>query len=564
MSAKRVLLWAAAGVFLAVVSTFAVLLISHQRGWFEPQTPGGAPTMRLISGEQYRAIAHDLFGDDITVELNTTLHQRRQGLVALGAVSAEVTPGALEEYERAARKIATQVVDETHRAALIPCAPVSERDADQECAAKFLSRVGRFLYRRPLTGAEVDAQAAIAGKVAHELGDFYAGLRYALAGMLTSPKFIYISEAAEPDPGRAGEVRLDAFSKATRLSLFLWNALPDEALLDAAQKGALHEQKGLEREIDRMLASPRLEEGVEAFFSDLLGFNDFDTLSKDPVIYPAFTQSVAASAKQQTLRLISDFLIVQRRDYRNLFTASSTFADATLAPFYKATVPAPHDWVAVELDASESAGLLTSLSFLTLHSHPGRSSPTRRGKAFREQLLCQSVPEPPPNVSFEIFEDPNSHFRTARERLAAHNSDPVCAGCHKLTDPIGLALENFDGAGQFRAMDGDAAIDVSGSLDGTPFTDVAGLGAAIRDHPALTSCLASRLYAYGVGREIENVDRPWLAFLFRRFAVHGYRLPDLMREIGASRAFYAVRTPEVHDAAEIRTAAVLNGVERPQ
>jgi Protein of unknown function (DUF1592)/Protein of unknown function (DUF1588)/Protein of unknown function (DUF1585)/Protein of unknown function (DUF1595)/Protein of unknown function (DUF1587) len=540
----RAILWrAAAAVAFSAVAVIATLILAHKRGWWEPTVPGGQATVRLISAEQYLNTMHDLFGEDIAVDVSFAPPQRRQGLIALGAATADITPGALEQFDRAARTVAMQVVDETHRAVLVPCTPVSADAEDVTCARKFFTRVGRFLYRRPLTQMELNGQVETADAIAQQSADFYTGLGYSLAGMLTSPKFLYVTESNEPDPEHPGQVRLDAYAKATRLSLFLWNALPDEALLEAAELGELQKQGGLQRQIDRMLGSPRLEQGVRAFFADFLSFDRFDTLSKDPVIYPVFTRRVAQSAEEQALRLITDHLLTREGDYRDLFTTSRTFVDAALGPLYGVPIPNPQGWIPYELDPKHSAGLLTSLSFVALNSHPGRSSPTRRGRAIREFLLCQKVPDPPPNVSFNVFEDPDRHFRTTRERLERHSTDPVCAGCHKLTDPMGLALENFDGAGTFHTEENGVRIDTRGVLDGRPFTDAATLGQALHGQPALGPCLASRLYAYGIGREVTTADRPWLVYIAKRFAVDGYRLPDLLRDIASSRAFFAVSNP---------------------
>jgi hypothetical protein len=533
---------AVAGV-LSVVAVVVLLILGRERGLYEPGATGGPATVRLISSEQYITTIHEFFGEDIQVDVGFAPPQRLQGLLALGASTAAMTPGMLEQADRTARNVAMQVVDEVHRQTLIPCLPISAREADARCARQFFARVGRLLYRRPLTEAELRMQINAASAVSGQLGDFYAGLGHSLAGMLISPKFLYFTEVIEPDPNHPGHSRLNAYSKASRISLFLWNAPPDEGLLVAAETGELHTRGGLRRQIDRMLTSPRLELGIRAFFSDLLTFDKFDTLSKDPVIYPAFTRAVARSAKEQALRLITDHLLIRRGDYRDLFTTSRTFVDVTLGPLYRKPVPTPQDWASLELDSRHAAGLLTSLGFLALNSHPGVSSPTRRGRAIRELLLCQKVPDPPPNVSFKIFEDPNGHFKAARERLLAHSSDAVCAGCHKLTDPIGLALENFDGAGNLRTEDRGMPIDVSGVLDGRSFTDVAAFGHALRDHPALGPCLASRLYAYGLGRPMTAADRPWLAYIAKRFRVDGYRLRDLLREIASSQAFLAVSNP---------------------
>src|SRR5208283_5220271 len=157
-------------------------------------------------------------------------------------------------------------------------------------------------------------------------------------------------------------------------------------------------------------------------------------------------------------------------------------------------------WEAHEFPPGDPhVGLLTQLSFTELHSHPGRSSSTLRGKAVREIVLCQKVPDPPGNVNFTVVQDTkNPLYKTARERLTAHRTQPTCAGCHKLIDPIGLALENFDSLGTYRAAENDSAIDASGELDGVKFADSAGLGAAVRNHPATPACLVDRIFSYAV------------------------------------------------------------------
>ena len=266
-----------------------------------------------------------------------------------------------------------------------------------------------------------------------------------------------------------------------------------DALLKTAETGQLETDKGRAEAVDRMLASPRLVVGVRAFFDDMLGFDDFATMSKDPQIYPWFRGATAQDAREQTLRTLTDHLIAKRKDYRDLFTSRDTFLSPALAVLYG--VPAPDRWTEYQFPAgSPYAGLQTQVSFLTLHSHPGRSSPTRRGKALRELLMCQTVPPPPPNVDFSLVNNPNSAIKTARERLAIHRANPVCAGCHQLTDPMGLTLENFDGAGRFRTTEAGAPIDSSGSLDGKSFNDAEGLGRALHDSPAVTACLVNRVY----------------------------------------------------------------------
>ena len=171
-----------------------------------------------------------------------------------------------------------------------------------------------------------------------------------------------------------------------------------------------------------------------------------------------------------------------------------------------------------------------------------------RGKGLREKLLCQQVPRPPPNVDFSIVENPDSTLRTAREKLSAHRSNPICAGCHKITDPIGLALEHFDGAGQYRETEKGAPIDASGTLDGKAFDDVPGLASVLRDNPLLPACLVKRVYSYGTGGPATPADKPVLAWLGEHFAEDGYRLPDLLRTIAASQPFSVVTDPAVATA----------------
>ena len=277
------------------------------------------------------------------------------------------------------------------------------------------------------------------GKAHHaaaDLKDFYAGLSSVLEGMLVDPMVLMIVDTTEPDPAHPGKRRLDAFSMASRLSFFLWNSAPDDAVLKAAESGEIQTPAGRARVVDMMLASPRLENGVRAFFDDMFAFDDFDTLSKDASVYPKVSGTTLKDAREQTLRTVYDHLITRDRDYRDLFTTRDTFISPSLAAVY--SVPAVPGWVAYEFPPdSPRVGILSQVSFLAVHSHPGRSSPTLRGKALREVLLCQKVPSPPPNVDFSIVEDPKANFHTARERLTAHRSNPVCAGCHRITDPIG-------------------------------------------------------------------------------------------------------------------------------
>jgi hypothetical protein len=520
----------------------------------EPDSDTTPRRLRLITGDQYFNTLAYVFGPDVKPALHFPPTERTDGLLEVGTSRAGVTDSQLELYQRTASTVAAMVVDPVRRNFLMTCHPADEKAADKACATEFLSRIGRLLYRRPLSQARIADLVQQADSGADKLKDFYAGLAIAIESVLMSPKVLFVAEAAEPDPAHPGSERLEAYSLASRLSYFLWNSAPDDAVLGAAETGEIQTEKGRAKLVDMMLTSPRLETGMRAFFDDMFGFEEFSNLSKDPIVYPAFTGVTVQDAREQTLRTTIDFLLTQKKDYRDLFTTRETYLSPSLAALYR--VPTTSTWVRYEFPAdSPRAGLLTQISFLAAHSHPGRSSPTQRGKALREILLCQRVPRPPPNVDFSKVENPDPTLKTMRQRLTAHRTNPVCAGCHRITDPIGLALENFDGAGQYRTTEHGAPIDASGSLDGRDFTTPEGLAQAVHDDPALTSCLVNRVFAYGTGSPITSDNASVMSYLKARFAAQGYRLPDLLRTIALSRAFSEVHEVQLQPAVKAAQAS---------
>jgi hypothetical protein len=538
---KSRLVLAGSVLAVAVVATVAVLTSG-------PSLPAaGSPArVRLMTGAQFENSIAYVFGPSIDVGAAFAPVQRTDGLLALTASTVSVTMGQMQDLQRAATSIAAQVMSEgnldrgvpSHRDALVPCKPKSMTEPDDECAATFVRKAGRLLFRHTLSDAQVAEFVGHAHDAADSLDNFYGGLQVVLESMLINPQFLLIQDTTEPDPDRKGQQRLDGYGLASRLSFLLWNSVPDEELLTAAENGDLQTRRGRKQQVDRMLESPRLENGVRAFFDDMFEFDRFDSLAKDPQKYPTITGATLQDAREQTLLTVVDHLLHKNADYRDLFTTRSTFISRALGPVYH--VGAAPGWSPYEMPAdSGRSGILTQVSFLTLHSHPARSSPTLRGKALREVFLCQIVPPAPPNVDFSAVEDPDSSLKTAREKLEVHRSNASCAGCHKIMDPIGLTLENFDGAGQFRTTDSGATIDPSGDLDGKPFNDAVGLGEAIRNSPALPSCLVKRVFSYATGGPVKN-KAPMLKPFEANFAKSGYRMVDLLRDIAMSEAFSAI------------------------
>jgi hypothetical protein len=515
----------------------------------EPAVKGAPPAMRLLTEAQYRNVIADVFGNQIVVGGTFDPLVRTNGLLTVGSAAGHITPSGIEQYDRRARAIAAQVVDEKNRGVLLPCEPSDAAKSDDACATQFFARAGKFLYRRPLTDAELKTPVDVAREVTGATGSFHSGIAAGLSGMLVSPAFLFAIETTEP--GTSGQPRLDAFAKASRLSFFLWNSGPDEPLMTAAESGAIHTEKGLASEVDRMVRSPKVEAGLRAFFNDMLAFDEFSKIEKDSIIYPAFSLAVADDAREQTLKTIIDVVLTQSGDYRDIFTTRKTFMSGPLGRIYRIPVDRPDGgWMPYEFhEGDPRAGLITHVSFAALYSHPGRSSPTIRGRAIRESLLCQKVPDPPGDVDFSLFNDPNSPNKTARDRLTAHSTQPACAGCHKLTDPIGLALEQIDGAGQMRTHESGVVIDPSGDLDGVAYADAAGLGRAMHDNPATPSCVVNRLYFYAAARAPANDERAFVTFLEQDFAKSGYRIPELLRKIAVSNALFAVTPAPAQSAA---------------
>ena len=509
--------------------------------------------LRRLTEEQYRNAIADIFGDDIKVGGRfDPIVRPDHGLIAAGASESTISPAGFEQFDIMARTIAAQVLDERRRPSFLPCKPADPTRADPACARAFYGRLGLYVFRRPLRPAELEFYVSLAGRGAGPTGDFYKGLELGLASMLVSPEFLYRVETAA-----AGERGLDSYSKASRLSFLIWNSIPDHALLEAAGRGELDTPKGLQAQVDRMLASRKAEHGVRAFFTDFLQLDRVANLSKDTVVYERFNTEVAQDLSEQTLRTVVDHLLTQDRPYPELFTTRKTFLTRRLGLLYNAPVGKAAGWTAYEFPPEDDrAGLLGQGAFLALFSHEGRSSPTLRGRAIREVLLCQPVPNPPANVDFSGFNDTsNAVLKTARQRLVRHATDPVCASCHKITDPLGLPLERFDGVGAFRDSENGAPIDATGSFEGKPFDGEAALGYLMAKSDGPTACVTERMAEYATGRGEDDMPKGWVDSLGKGFQASGYKFPALLRTVATSPEFYAIAEPPPPAAAKVARLA---------
>ncbi len=514
----------------------------------DPSVYGGPVAMRRLTPEQYGNVVHDAFSSAIDVSGRFEPDSRRSGLNAIGTSLVAVTPSGFEQYEALARNIAAQVVAPERRETILPCEPSSADAVDDACAEQIIASYGRQLLRRPLEAEEIALRVKLASTRTVSSGDFYAGIELVLSSLLVAPDFLFRVDIAELAPleDQPKRMQLTDLSLASRLSFFLWNRGPDDELLTAAERGALSKPEQLNSQVERMLASEHLAGGARAFFDDLFLFDQFDELSKDVDHYPLYNARLAADAREQTLRFVVDHLVEQRADYRTLFTSSQLPMTRSLGPIYGLPVLVAEGWETTQLPANHSrSGLLAQASFSMLHAHPGRSSPTLRGVFMREALLCQTIPEAPADVDFTQFvQDQASEHKTARDRLQVHSTEASCNKCHRLTDPIGLGLEVFDGIGRYRTTENGATIDTRSDFDGRDFANPVEMGQAFAESPLVGACLVENLYRYAVGREQNNRERPLLRHLEKSFEASGFVLGELMRDIATSEGFRTAAAPK--------------------
>ncbi len=500
----------------------------------EPAVAPEPPTLRRLTSAQFVNSIHDLVGEDVFVPGAIEPDQRLGGFEAVGASTTAVSPRGVEQYEAAAYDIAEQALSPDRRDAIVPCTPGGTADAD--CAEQFVASFGRRAWRRPLTSAETTRLVGVAGTAAETLGDFHAGLEFAMAALLQSPDFLFRVELGEDTPdGR----RWTDWEMAERLSYLFWNTTPDDELLDAAAAGELTTDAGLSAQVDRLLESPRARDGLRAWFADLMHLADLDTLYKDPGVFEFMSDSLGPSAREETLLGFEHLVFDDGGDIRDLMTTRTVHVDRELAALYDVRAPSRDGFAATELpESSMRRGLLGQVSFLAGQSHPVSSSATLRGVFIREVLLCQVMPGPPAGVDTSI-PPVTEATRTLRERVANHLLDEACASCHILMDPIGLGVEHFDGIGRFRALDNGAEIDASGDIDGTSFADAADLGRVIRDHEDFVPCVAKNLARYANGTVEGGGQFESLAWLADELSADDHRLKTFLPILATSSLFRA-------------------------
>ena len=499
----------------------------------QPRTP----QVRRLTHSQYNNTVRDLLADQ-TRPADAFPQEDYVNGFKNQIAAQDISPLQAEAYHAAALKLAKAAFqggdDPRH---LLPCKPT-----DPACAVKFIHQFGQRAFRRPLTAAEIQRYSALLSKESQRTGQFSDGAQLVIEAMLQSPKFLFRLEGASRP-----------YDVASRLSYFLWDSMPDDALLASAASGELTTPAGVEKAVRRMVSDPRAKPAVDEFTSEWLRFDLVLNTVKDRAAYPQFTPELAQAMTEETRRLISD-TVWNDRNFMDIFQADYAFVNTDLAALYK--LPAPsNEFDKVKFPAgSDRAGILGEAMFLAATSKPEETSPTVRGYSVREQFLCQIVPDPPPGVNSTLPPVTAEKRMTNRERLGVHLTSSTCAGCHTLMDTVGFGLEKFDAIGQRREKQvitfisdhpkkGERPTRVSlqldsrGTVSGIPNSDFASpkeLGKILAAAPQCQECVVRQLFRYAYGRKESGADRPIIQQGLEVFRASQFRFKELMMFLAKS------------------------------
>ena len=495
-------------------------------------TPGPSP-LRRITRQQYENTIQELFQGAVTPSakfpqahvVDTFSNDLTRNIV--DQVGAEAIADAAEDVSTA---LATVMP------AWLGCDPAAKSEA--ACLDVFLSEQAPRIQRRPLDAAETQTLKKLFDTVRPLSIDFSSALAELVRAELMSPQFLYLDERADPALQDGARVRFDDYQIASKLSYLLWDSMPDATLFQHAAAGQLRTKAQVRAEAERMLEDPRAHATVGRFYREWLQLPRLDDAVKDATEFPQFGPALVASMKEEVTRFADQITWGPSATLDALLLEHHRPVDASLAAMYG--VQAPSDWSTVELPADQRAGLLTTAAFLSAHAHPGRTSPTKRGRFVREGLLCQPMKPPPANVDTTLpAKDPT---KTLKEQLALHRSDPTCASCHDAMDPIGFGFEHYDALGTWRTADGQQPVDATGeilkskSADGT-FDGALELSAHLAQSPQVKSCFAAQWYRFAAGRPLESGDDCQVRILGDEFVGSGTDLRALIVELTQTQSF---------------------------
>jgi hypothetical protein len=439
--------------------------------------------------------------------------------------------------------------DTPSRAKIFVCRPAAVKD-EEPCAEKIISALAHRAFRRPVSDTDVKPLLAFYERGRRE-GTFENGLEMALRAMLVSPDFLFRIER-DPTGLASGSVyRVGDYELASRLSFFLWSSIPDDELLNLAKQGKLREPAVLSGQVSRMLDDDRSKSLESNFAGQWLYLRNLAQVKPDPDDFPEFDFSLRQSFERETELFFSDILRSDR-PVTDLLDSKFTFVNQRLGEHYGISNVYGSQFRRVAVTDPNRGGLLGQGSILTVTSYPNRTSVVQRGKWILENLLGAPPPPPPPEVPNLKPHGEDGSLLTMRQQMEQHRANAVCAACHSRMDPLGFALENYDGVGKWRTKDAGHVIDASGKLpDGTQFDGMPGLKQLLLTsrREDFVQTVAERLLTYALGRGLETYDRPAVRRIVREASGHDANAPSpsfraLIDAIVKSVPFQMRRTPE--------------------
>jgi mono/diheme cytochrome c family protein len=509
------------------------------------------PPIHVKAGTQNVAAAFirrfDAPVDDLMAPIDHTLADTQ-----IGSGFGITTLPHLREFAISGPFKVTGVSETPSRRRIFTCRPTSIAE-EKSCAAEIIRRLAVQAYRGPVTTSDTEGLMRFYEQGRKEAGDFESGIRMALQAILASPRFLFRLEQT-PVTVRPGQnYRITDLDLASRLSFFLWGTVPDVELVKVAQSGTLKTPAVLSAQVKRMLADPRSESLSTRFASQWLRLQDLEKINPDALLFPYYDYNLGQALKRET-ELFFDSIVREDRSIFELLTADYTFVNERVARHYGIPNVNGYDFQRVQIPDENRRGLLGQASILTLTSVADRTSPVLRGKWVMEVLLGSPPPAPPPGVPTldETKAEAGDKLLTTRERMEQHRSNPQCTSCHRVIDPLGLALENFDVTGRWRIRDNGAPVDPVGDLyDGTRMAGPAGLRTALLKHSdAFLQTFTERLLTYALGRRVEYYDMPAIRAILRDAARNDNRFSSFIMGVVNSKAFQMSQV----EAAEAATA----------
>jgi uncharacterized protein DUF1592/uncharacterized protein DUF1588/uncharacterized protein DUF1585/uncharacterized protein DUF1595 len=433
--------------------------------------------------------------------------------------------------------------DTPSRRRIFVCQPTGPKD-EESCARQIVTSLAKRAFRRPPTPQDVGTlmEFYLAGR---NDGNFDAGIERALRRLLADPEFIYRRETEPVNVAPGKTYRLSDLALAARLSFFLWSSIPDDELMSVASQGKLKDPAVLEQQVRRMVANPKSKSLIENFTGQWLNVRSLQTDAPTVNLYPDFDDNLRQAFRRET-ELFFDSIVHEDRSILDLLTADYTFVNERLAKHYGIPNVYGPQFRRVQLgsELDMRRGLLGKGALLTVTSQPARTSPVSRGKWFLQTFLGVSPPDPPPNVpAIKPKADDNGSGNvkelTMRQQMDQHHANPVCATCHRIFEPIGLAMENYDAIGAWRTQVDGSPIDVTGTLvDGTKVDGVVSLrNVLVQYQDQFVRVVAEKLLTYALGRGVEYPDMPLVRSIVRDAAKDQYRFSSLVMGIVRSAPF---------------------------